>query len=86
MPENTSEIERAPYVVLNVRDALSLLTNLQPRPACITAYGYWGTPSSTARTRYDRLVFAALAIKKSQTEAESHEIAGELHLPVDVLL
>ncbi|MCG2775792.1 MAG: class I SAM-dependent methyltransferase [Desulfobacterales bacterium] len=86
LPENTSEIERAPYVVLNVRDALSLLTNLQPRPVCITVYGYWGTPSSTARTRYDRLVFTALAVKKSQAGAESHEIAGEFHLPVDVLL
>lgn len=86
LPENTSEIERAPYVVLNVRYALSLLTNLQPRPVCITGYGYWGTPSSTARTRYDRLVFAALAVKKGQTEVESHEIAGELLLPVDVLL
>lgn len=86
LPESASEIERAPYVVFNVRDALSLLTNLQPRPVCITAYGYWGTPSSTARTKYDRLVFAALAVKKSQTEADSHEVAGEFHLPVDVLL
>ena len=86
LPENTSGIERAPYVVFNVREALSLLTDLQPRPFSITAYGYWGTPSSTARTKYDRLVFAALAVKKSQNEVESAAVAGEFHLPVDVLL
>ncbi len=86
LPESTSEIEKAPYVVLNVRDALSLLTNLQPRPVGIVAYGYWGTPSSTARTRYDRLVFTALAVKKSQAGQEGQGTAGELHLPVDLLL
>lgn len=86
LPANTSEIERAPYVVFNVREALSLLTDLQPRPFSITAYGYWGTPSFTARTKYDRLVFAALAVRKSQNEVESEAVAGEFHLPADVLL
>lgn len=84
MPEKEQEIERAPYIVLNFHHALSLLSNLQPRPDNILAYGYWGTPSPTARTKYDRLVFTALAVKKGNNDRK--DIAGEFHLPVDLFL
>ena len=87
VPEDTTGIEKAPYVVFNIKDALSLLSNLQPKPARITAYGYWGVPSLTARTNYDRLVFAALAVYKGRDEELSGNIiSGEFHLPADLFL
>ncbi len=86
LPESTTGLERAQYVVFNAREAFSLLASLQPRPTGITAYGYWGTPSSTARTRYNRLVFAAISVRKGLPEEVSPEITGEFHLPVDLLL
>lgn len=84
LPENTEGIERAPYVVINYQEAFSLLMELSPRPAHIKAYGYWGPPSPTARTRYDRLVFTALAVRKDTVEDRRADTAGELHLPVDL--
>lgn len=77
-----SRYEKAPYIVLNFGDAMAMLSGLSPRPARITAYGYWGPPSKTARTKYKRLVFAALAVSKSAgTEKYT---AGEFHLPADL--
>lgn len=87
VPEDTKGIEKAPYVVFNIKDALSLLTNLQPKPVRITAYGYWGAPSPTARTKYDRLVFAALAVYKGgDEELNGKTTIGEFHLPADLFL
>jgi SAM-dependent methyltransferase len=84
MPEEEAEVEKAPYIVLNVHHALAILADLQPKPDHIMAYGYWGPPSPTARTRYDRLVFTALAVRKGNNDRK--DIAGEFHLPVDLFL
>ena len=84
MPEKEDEVEKAPYMVLNIQHALAILTNLKPRPDHIMAYGYWGPPSPTARTRYDRLVFTALAVRKGNNYKK--DIPGEFHLPVDLFL
>lgn len=84
IPEKEEEVEKAPYIVLNVQHALAILTNLQPKPDHIMAYGYWGPPSATARTRYDRLVFTALAVRKGSNDRGN--ILGEFHLPVDLFL
>jgi SAM-dependent methyltransferase len=79
-------VEKAPYVVLNIHEALCMLSELEPRPTRIMAYGYWGNPSPTARTLYDRLCFAALAVKKGSHGKGHEEIEGEFHLPVDLLI
>lgn len=84
IPEKEEGVEKAPYIVLNVQDALAILTNLRPKPEHIMAYGYWGEPSATARTKYDRLVFTALAVRKGNNDGEG--TLGELHLPVDLFL
>ncbi|MCX5829730.1 MAG: class I SAM-dependent methyltransferase [Deltaproteobacteria bacterium] len=84
LPENKEGIEKAPYVVINYQEAFSLLMDLKPRPAHIKAYGYWGPPSPTARTRDDRLVFAALAVRKGTEKDYRIDTGGELHLPVDL--
>ncbi|TRZ53310.1 class I SAM-dependent methyltransferase [bacterium] len=79
-------VEKAPYVVLNIHEALCMLSELDPKPTRIMAYGYWGNPSPTARTLYDRLCFAALAVKKGSHGKGHEEIEGEFHLPVDLLI
>ena len=83
-PEKKEGVEKAPYIVLNFQHALAILTKLQPKPDHITAYGYWGLPSPTARTRYDRLIFTALAVRKGDNGRK--DIQCEFHLPVDLFL
>ncbi|MHA1936577.1 MAG: class I SAM-dependent methyltransferase [Candidatus Thorarchaeota archaeon] len=84
LPENRDALEKAPYVVLNVREALSILSNLNPKPESILLYGYWGEPSRFAVTPYKRLVFSAIALRKASSEDVLTEL--ECHLPVDLIL
>lgn len=56
--------ERAPYNVFNVDDALHWLGGQQPVPSWIYLYGYWGKPSASAHTPFDRLLFTVIAMKK----------------------
>lgn len=83
-PKSPGDAQKAPYVVFNVKDAFSLLNVLEPRPERIVAYGYWGNPSETARTPYDRLCFTALAVKKARTGRKGGVTTGELHVPIDL--
>ena len=79
-PEST---ERAPYNVFNVDDALGWLGRQQPRPEHILVYGYWGKPSASARTPYDRLLFAVIAMRKPAA-GHATEPVVETHLPDDL--
>ena len=54
--------ERAAYIVKNAADLVRQIIALHP--SGIQAYGYWGSPSVSASTPYDRLCFAAFAIRK----------------------
>ena len=49
------EGETANYVVLNVNEILQQLLDLNPLG--ISAYGYWGVPSDTAVTPYEKYAF-----------------------------
>ena len=84
LPNNINGLERAPYVVLNVKDALFILGNLEPKPKKITGFGYWGKPSQSAKTAYNRLVFTALALEKG--DAKNDKTTIECHWPLDLLL
>jgi SAM-dependent methyltransferase len=79
-------VEKAPYVVLNVNEALTILSQLDPKPTLLVAYGYWGQPSLSARTPYQRLCFTALAVKKGNSEEQHVETVSELHLPTGLLI
>jgi len=81
-PEEKQDIEKAPYVVFNVFDALALISHLDAKPEKILAYGYWGCPSATARTPYSHLVFTALAVKKGCQPVDETKV--EFHLPLDL--
>ncbi|HEY9164363.1 MAG TPA: class I SAM-dependent methyltransferase [Magnetovibrio sp.] len=86
MPADPSELEKAPYVVLNAREALAMFANLTPAPSDMLAYGYWGTPSATAHTPYDRLAFAVLSIQRANAGEDRADTRMECHLPLKVLL
>lgn len=77
-----TDAEKAPYNVFNVADAMRWLRGLNPRPASIYCYGYWGKPSAMARTPYDRLVFSVIGLQKSENPVQQTKIDAEL--PADV--
>jgi SAM-dependent methyltransferase len=78
------EAERAPYSVFNVDAAIGWLCRQAPTPDLIQISGYWGTPSPTAHTLYDRIVFSAIAMRKPASRKPANEPAIETDLPDDV--
>ncbi|MFH1369578.1 MAG: class I SAM-dependent methyltransferase [Elusimicrobiota bacterium] len=76
--------EIANYVVFSLNDALKLFEKQKPAPESISAYGYWGKPSKTARTLYKKLVFGVFYVKKPTTIMHSGTIM-KLKLPEDIL-
>ena len=78
--EGRKEGELAPYVVLNSSELLDRLGALDP--AEINAFGYWGAPSATAETPYERLCFAAFSIRKRDGDAAP--LRTNLELPAGV--
>jgi SAM-dependent methyltransferase len=83
--EKEKNPEIANYVVFNFKDALRLFTRLLPAPESIAAYGYWGAPSVTAHTPYDKLVFSVFCIRKPVAETKG-KIGTEFYLPVEIYL
>ncbi|MDE2111695.1 MAG: class I SAM-dependent methyltransferase [Alphaproteobacteria bacterium] len=75
------DAERAAYVVLNVAEALDELCRL--KPTRVTGYGYWGHPSGTARTPFQRLLFSVFAIDRS-VDGSAETPVVELHFPHDI--
>lgn len=76
------EGERASYVVLNAKTLMQQLVSFNTSE--INAYGYWGAPSSTAVTPYERLCFAAFAIGKRKP-GDIGTLRSQLDLPVEIL-
>lgn len=71
--------ERAPYIVFNRARAIDLLSNLDPRPESLLGYGYWGKPSSTARTPLDKILFSVFALTRGEQRPVKPTL--DLHLP-----
>jgi SAM-dependent methyltransferase len=78
--EGIREGERASYVVLNARDLVQELAAFNPSE--ISAYGYWGAPSITAVTPYERLCFSAFSIRKRSSDTGA--LRFDLNLPVEI--
>ena len=72
--------ECAPYVVINARSLMQRLHGFHPSE--INAYGYWGVPSRTAVTPYERLCFSAFSVRKRIENAGSCLI--DLQLPQEI--
>lgn len=80
---NEANPEIANYVVFNFRDALQTMKSLLPGPELIGSYGYWGKPSSTAVTPFDKLVFAVFYLKKGMNNSVQ-QINTEFNLPKEI--
>lgn len=76
------EGERASYVVLNAKTLIQQLIAFNPSE--INAYGYWGAPSATAVTPYERLCFAAFSVRKRKTN-DVGALRCHLDLPAKIL-
>ena len=74
--------ECASYVVLNAKTIIEQLISFNPSE--INAYGYWGVPSATAVTPYERLCFAAFSIRKRKSN-DVGSLRSHLHLPTEIL-
>jgi SAM-dependent methyltransferase len=78
--DGVREGELAAYVVLNARHLMQLLAGFEPIE--INAYGYWGAPSATAVTPYERLCFCAFSIRKRG--ADNRVLRPRLQLPAEI--
>ncbi|WP_061217852.1 methyltransferase domain-containing protein [Leptospira weilii] len=78
--EGVLEGEIAPYVVLNSKELLSHFEKLGAGD--IFAYGYYGSPSSTAKTPFKKLCFGVLAVSKPKKE-DTH-FKREFQLPDEI--
>jgi SAM-dependent methyltransferase len=76
------EGERASYVVLNANELLQELIRFNPSE--IDAYGYWGAPSATAVTPYERLCFTAFSIRKRKKD-DTRALNPHFELPQEIL-
>jgi 2-polyprenyl-3-methyl-5-hydroxy-6-metoxy-1,4-benzoquinol methylase len=74
--------EKANYVIFNIFDALKILKELSPHASEINAYGYFGTPSQSAKTPYSELLFGVFAIKKG----DSAETTIKLDVPLKIFV
>lgn len=78
--EGVREGERASYVVLNAGNLIRQLIAYDPSE--INAYGYWGAPSVTAVTPYERLCFSAFSVRKRDGNSGASRL--DLALPVEI--
>jgi SAM-dependent methyltransferase len=79
--DGVREGERAAYVVLNARDLMAHFVACNP--SLIRAYGYWGVPSATAITPFQRLCFCAFSVQKRA--GDSAAVRFELNLPREIV-
>ena len=76
------EGECASYVVLNAKTLIQQLISFNASE--IRAFGYWGAPSATAVTPYERLCFAAFSIRKRKA-GDVSALHCHLDLPPEIL-
>lgn len=80
--DGVPEGECASYVVLNAGTLIEQLIGFNP--SRINAYGYWGSPSATAVTPYERLCFAAFSVRKRRPD-DVGALRCQLDLPAEIL-
>ena len=74
------EGECASYVVLNGAELMHKIIGLNPTK--IVGFGYYGQPSATAVTPYEKLCFCAFSIRKRNDDHAP--IQFDLNLPEDI--
>ncbi|HVX92309.1 MAG TPA: class I SAM-dependent methyltransferase [Xanthobacteraceae bacterium] len=81
-----ADAERAAYNIFNVREAVRMLGDQVPKPERITLYGYWGKPSATAHTPYERLIFSVIAMRRPEDASFSGEPMLDASLPLGAIV
>lgn len=76
------EGELAAYVVLNATELMADLLDFDP--ARVHIYGYWGLPSTSAVTPYERLCFVACSMSKRGPDDGGALVQAELELPPEI--
>lgn len=79
--EGRKEGELAAYVVLNATELMALFMDLDP--AGFHVHGYFGPPSATAVTPYERLCFVACSVRK-RSPGDAPELASLLDVPLEI--
>ena len=79
--DNEMEGECAAYVVLNANELMSKISVL--RPSEISAFGYFGSPSFTAVTPYEKLCFSAFLIRKKNDD-DMVGVLFDVNLPEEI--
>ena len=77
--------EIANYVVFNAQEFFRKVERFKPQPCRVYGYGYWGSPSKTAVTLYQELVFGVIIVQKMDTKDKKTKIAAQLDMPLDFL-
>ena len=75
--------EKAAYVVINAKELIEKLLTLLPSE--IKAFGYFGSPSTTAVTPYKEICFSAFSISK-QNNNQSKKTRFNLELPLSIII
>ena len=78
------EGECASYVVLNYADLMHKIIGLNPTK--IVAFGYYGQPSATAETPYEKLCFCAFSIIKRNDDQAPFQLDLNLNEDIDASL
>ena len=81
--ENEPEI--ANYVVFGFKEAVNMIKGLFSSDLA-GAYGYWGKPSDTAYTPFEKIVFSVFYIRKSEDPDNGREMITEWDLPPEILV
>lgn len=79
--DEKKEGELASYVVLNAKKLFQQLDDFNP--AEINAHGYWGAPSVTAVTPYDKLCFVAVSLQK-RIDDNDLQMKTNLNIPDEI--
>ena len=78
------EGEIAPYVILNINEIIFTISKTL-NVSEINSYGYWGEPSKTSVTPYNKILFAVFSIKKNLNSINNPRIIYNLNFPDDAL-
>ena len=77
-------LEKAPYIVVNASEFFQRIGAWQHSK--ISAFGYYGAPSQTAVTKFEKVCFAVFCIQKAPASNNASSMEWKLNLPKDVLL
>jgi len=76
--------EKAPYIVINAKEFFQRIGSWEHNK--ISAFGYYGAPSQTAVTKFDRVCFAVFCIRKTPKTNSTSSTEWNLNLPEEILM